>query len=73
MNNCPGVRGNAVVVGGGAVLFAGSLGGGYFSLSVCHLFQTSNSNDVGVKGIFSAVIYNRQQCFLKISHNNKYR
>ena len=61
-----------MVVGGGAVLFASTLGGGYISLSMCHLLQTSNSNDVGEKVIFSAVIYNRQQCFLKISHNNKY-
>ena len=65
MNNCPGVRGNAVVVGGGAVLFASTLGGGYISLSICHLLQTSNSNDVGEKE-FSLLLSIINNCvFLK--------
>ena len=72
MNNCPGVRGNAVVVGGGAVLLASTLGGRYLSLFICHLFQPSNFNDVGGKGIFSAFIL-FAVFFLKISHTNKYK
>ena len=61
-----------MVVGGGAVLLASTLGGGYISLSICHLFQPSNFNDVGGERDFLCFYF---VCcvFIKISHTNKYK